>query len=298
VKARKVNDAQVERLLDAMKRDPKYRAQLAERVVAKEGVNKFTPTGKISAEYARRYKSTMRRFQRYVTDAGEKRSFAKAPVEYQREVRREARAVPPPTPPPREPRFDPGIPSRELERLQERGEDYDEDEDEDERDYSLTPGPGREDQDREHDRRARSLEYYQRQYLLKTIVAYHDGDSDNAADHLGLSRRGADLLSLATDGEGVAIGNMRGAGELKDAVADFLDSLPNADLQDIRDFHDLISNMPDWEAGILLADMEDGDTTFSDWVEIWRDNGMDYDDLLTDRDFWIMWRAAYAKSKA
>ncbi len=266
MKPRRVNDAQVERLLAAMKRDPKYRAQLAERLVAKEGVKKFTPTGKVSAEYQRRYKSTMRRFQRYVTEAGERRSFAKAPVEYQREVRREARAVPPSPPP---------LP----ELFKETAERYYEGQ-------------------KPESKRARSLDYYQRQYLYKSIVAYHDGDTDNASEALGLSRRGADLLSLAAEGEGVSIGGMRGAGEVADAVAEFLDNLPFTDVQDIRDFHDLISNLPDWEIGMLLADMEDGDTTFADWLDIWRDNGMDYDDLLNDSEFWRMWRAAYAKSKA
>lgn len=276
MKQRRVNDAQVERLLAAMRADSKYRAELARRLVEKEGVKKFTPTGKVSAEYSRRYKSTMRRFQRYVTEAKEKRSFTRAPVEYQREVRREARAVPPPSPPVPPPRYD-------LDSSERYGRD------------ELTPPSTSRDKESQ---RARSLKYYQRQYLLKAIVAYHDGDSDDAANALGLSGRGADLLSLATNGVGVSIGNMRGAGEVQDAVASFISELALTDLDDIRDFHDLLSNMPDWEAGILIADMEDGDTTFSDWLDIWRDNGMDYDDLLTDRDFWVMWRAAYAKSKA
>ncbi len=275
---RRINDAQVERLLDAMRRDPGYRSQLAKRIVARENLKPGT------AEYKRRYSSTMRRFQRYVTSAGEKRSFARSPVDYQKEVRQEARRVPLPLLPPARP-LPPALPlarppvkpiSRESELPRPREEYYKRGE-------------------READR---SLDDYIRKYLYKAVVAYHDGDVDAAGDTLGLSRRGTNLLSMATEGEGVGISRMSGAGEVQDAITEFLNSLPSADLDDIRDFHDLLGNMADWEAGMIIGQMADGEVTFADWLDLWRKNGMDYDDLLEDPEFWVLWRAAYGKVKA
>jgi len=57
---RRANDAQVERLLHALKSDLSYRQDLAARIAEKENI---------------KYASAMRRLQRYVTDAGEKRSL-------------------------------------------------------------------------------------------------------------------------------------------------------------------------------------------------------------------------------
>src|SRR6478735_7659398 len=85
---RRINDAQVERLLDRMRHDLTYRQQLARRLVEDEGYKPGT------REFTRRYNSTMRRFQRYVTESAERRSFAKAPVGVQREVRSTARQLP------------------------------------------------------------------------------------------------------------------------------------------------------------------------------------------------------------
>lgn len=274
MKQRRVNDAQVERLLEAMRRDPKYRSELARRVVTDEGVAPGTP------EYQRRYKSTMRRFQRYITEAGQKRSFARSPVQYQRQVRSEARQVPPPPilpPPERE------LPPHALERYYE---DIGEPEEEYEEYEPAAP----------HDSR-RDLSEYDLPTLEQTVRAYYDGDLDEAARELNLSERAADLLDIATTGEGADVDGMRGAGELRDALADFLDNLSGPDLGDVRAFHDLLMNLPDWQIGMIIEDLEDGHTTFADWMDAYREDGFDIEDV-EDSQYWEIWRAAYKRSKA
>jgi hypothetical protein len=59
------------------------------------------------------------------------------------------------------------------------------------------------------------------QYDYWAIVAYHDGDAREAADTLGLSQRGANLLEITTTGEGANIKGA-GSGEVDDQIRDFL----------------------------------------------------------------------------
>jgi hypothetical protein len=259
VTLRRVNDAQVERLLDAMRRDPKYRSELAKRAVAKEGLTPGT------ADYARRYKSTMRRFQRYVTEAAEKRSLARAPKQYQRETRQLGRAIaeaPPPRPPVRE-------------RLPE---------------YDLAPD------EYEPIDRTRDISEYDLPTLEQTARAYHDGDIEETVRALGLSERGADLLDLATTGEGVDIEGMRGAGEIRDGLADWLDTLSGPDIEDVRTFHDLLMGLPDWQIGMIIDDLAFGATTFADWMDAYRNDNYEIYDV-SDSEYWKLWRAAYARTK-
>lgn len=275
---RRVNDAQVERLLDAMRRDVNYRSALAKRLVASEGIAPGSP------EYQRRYKSTMRRFQRYVTEAGEKRSFARAPVEYRREVRREARHVqPPPVLPAPSPPLSVDVTPDEYDEIDE----YDEGEDEGEPYASGTPI---------HDSR-RDIREYDLPTLEQTVRAYYDGDIDEAARELSLSERAADLLDMATTGEGVDVSGMRGAGELQDALGDFLADLSPSDLDDVWTFHDLLMDRPDWEIGVILDDLEDERTTFADWMDAYRADGYDVEDVVRSQ-YWELWRAAYKRAKA
>lgn len=275
---RRINDAQIERLLEAL-RDVNYRRELTHRILKREGVRQFTPKTKtVTAEYKRRYNSTMRRFQRYITESGERRSFARAPVQYQRETRKVARALPLPAPRPLpEPiEYEPGprVRYEEPEAPPSRFER--------ERDVSL--------------------------YDLRAVVAYYDGDIREAAQAMGVERievsrggqrryvDGERLLELATQGEGVDVFGMVGGEALREGVRELLSELPSADVQDIEDFHDLLMNLPDWQIGMILADMEDEHTSFADWLDAWRADGMDLD--ADDSEYWVLWRAAYARSKA
>jgi len=260
---RLANDAQVERMLTAM-RSVQYRSALARRVVVEgEGYKPGT------ADYKRRYKSVMRRFQRYVTDSGtERRSFTRAPVKYQREARAVARAIVPPETKRRElpAELAPGF---ELPKWYET-EEKPETEEEFGRDIST--------------------------YDLRAIVAYYDGDVSEAAGAMGLTARGERLLSLATEGEGVDVFRMRGAGELSDKARELIEGELAADVQDIEDFHDLLMNLPEWQIGMILDDLEDSNTTFADWLDAWRNDGMDLD--TDDSEYWAIWRKAYARATA
>jgi len=269
VPQRRVNDAQVERLLAAM-RDVRYRQALARKILEREGVKQFTPTGKVRAEWKRRYNSVMRRFQRYVTESGERRSFARAPVQYQRQTRAVARSLPPPRPLP-VPKPPPRV--REPELFEE--EEYEEEEEEEETGRADFYSP-------------------ESNTILRSVVAYYDGDIDEAAQAMKLSARGTRLLELATTGEGVQIRGMRGSDEVYGGVSELLYGLPAADVDDIQEFHDLLMDLPDWQIGIMLADLEDGDTTFSDWLEAWQEGD---EGELEDAAYWALWRAAYARQK-
>jgi hypothetical protein len=253
-KTRRVNDAQVERLLAAMQRDVDYRSALAKRIVEREGYQ----TG--STDYKRRYKSTMRRFQRYVTEAGEKRSFARAPVEYQREVRQEARAVsvPAPAPTPRE--LEPETRGKTVREIE-----YEEFE------------PGREIHLND----------------IRALIAYYDGDVAETARAMNLNLRGEQLLDLAI--RGMEVQHMRGGGPIVEGARFLLDNLPDEDLQDIQDFHDFLMDAEDWKITVLFGDLEDGYTTFSDWLDAWRNDGMDSD--ASQSEMWALWREAYTRSK-
>lgn len=273
-KPRRINDAQVERLLANM-RDVSYRRALTIALLKREGVKQFTPTGRTTAEHKRRYASTMRRFQRYTTSAGEKRSFARAPIAYQRPVRAVARVLPAPR----------QLPAPKAVRQYDEATEY-------ERERSLRGFQ------LEPDRAPSDVDFYEpsSNAILRAMRAYYDGDVPEAADAMRLSQRGERLLELATDGEGVSITSMRGAGEVYDQVRETLEGLPYSDVSDIQDFHDLLQNLPDWQIGMILADLEDENTTFADWLDAWRDDGMTLD--ANESEYWALWRAAYARAKA
>ncbi len=252
---RRINDAQRERLLRAM-HDPQYRSQLARRLVAKEGLVRG------QANYQRRYKSTMRRFQRYVTDAGEKRSFIRSPPVTQQQVRAIARELPIPR------ELPPIIPVREL------PVEY----------YEAAESPF-----------ASGWRNVSRQDLM-SIVAYHDANIEQAAQALGLNKRSARLLELATVEQRVEWEGLDGSGDLIDRARDFYKRLPAADVQDIEDFHDLLMNLPDWQIRMILDDLEDGETTFDEWLDAWRNDDMGLD--AEDSEYWALWRTAYARATA
>lgn len=261
---RRVNDAQVERLLDAMKRDVKYRQSLARRLVAKEG---HAPGTRV---YQRRYASIMRRFQRYITEATEKRSFARSPVDYKREVRQEARAVPYPV------AVAKPITGREGEQIA--------------RDARVSVGGGFADKDFDPEN------FHPHLNDIRAIFAYFDGELSEMAWQLNLDPRGERLIDLAVTGEGIDVFAMRGGGLLKEAIREFYDGLEAGHYQDIQDVHDLFMNLPNWQIGMILGDIEDGETTFAEWIDAWHNDGMDLDGA--SEEYWALWRAAYARSKA
>lgn len=255
---RRVNDAQVERLLAAMKQDLNYRQSLARKLVEKEGHARGT------ADYKRRYDSTMRRFQRYITEAGEKRSFARAPIEYQRDVRQQARAVPAPAPeaPPERIRE----PERAVTRTVEFVSGFD---------------PER---------------FEPHLNDIRALFAYFDGDLAEMTWQLNLDPRGQRLIDLAVSGEGMDVFAMRGGGLIAEAIRDYYDGLDADQYQDVQDFHDLLMDLPNWQIGMILGDIEDGNTTFADWIDAWHNDGMNLD--ATNSEYWALWRAAYARTKA
>ncbi len=243
---RRANDAQVERLLHALKTDLSYRQQVARRLAEKDNIQ---------------YKSAMRRLQRYITEAGEKRSFVRAPKQYQRELRQEIRRLPPPMVP------------REAPKVARRRIAFEEEEEEE-----------------------GEFDSYEVQLNdLRAITAYHDGEIEETAKRLGLSTRGEQLLDLAVTGEGIDVLSMRGAGTLADHVREFLNELDSGSAQEIQDFSDLLYNLPDWQIGMIIEDMRDGETTFADWLDAWYDADMDLD--TEDSEYWRVWRAAYARAK-
>ena len=146
---RRANDAQVERLLGALKSDLQFRQQVARRIAERDAI---------------KYDSAMRRLQRYITDAGEKRSFAQSPKVYQRELRQETRILRP-----------------EIARPTPRREP--------ERPVFFEPGFVEETIDTNY---------------LRAIVAYHDGDLSEANDALNLTQRESRLLGLANRGVDVS----------------------------------------------------------------------------------------------
>lgn len=251
---RRHNDAQVDRLLAALKSDLSYRQKIARKIADKEKI---------------KYNSAMRRLQRYITEAGERRSFARAPVEQRRVVRQIARREPLPE---TVGRWDQQtrrieIPERPIIDRRPDPADYQ---------PRFEPEP-----------ESTSL------YELRAIVAYFDGDTREAGRALKVDYR---LLELAAGG--TTITRRMGGGKIDEGVERLYRRLSAEDEQDIQDFSDLLYNMPDWEIGVILDDLADGDTTFADWMDVWRDSGMDYDELKDDGAYWALWRAAYAKAKA
>lgn len=248
---RRANDAQVERLLHALKTDLSYRQAVARRIAQKDNI---------------KYDSAMRRLQRYVTEAGEKRSFAAAPKAYQRELREDYRRErEQQTPPPVRPR----------ERIIEPRLTFDERDTDDEGEYGS---------------------YEVQVNDLRALVAYHDGNVEETADRLRLTDRGERLLDLAISSEGIDVLSMRGGGALADNVREFLNELDSGTAQEIQDFADLLYNLPDWQIAMILDDMRSGASTFADWLDAWHRDGMSLD--ANNSEYWRVWRAAYQRTKA
>lgn len=268
---RRYNDAQVNRLLEALK-STEYRSKLAHQITERDGV---------------KYASAMRRLQRYVTEAGEKRKFASAPVRTQRSVRWAARHTPPSAPPepPRRYEAPPPVPGerpsffREVEPYRDSTKDEADEEDdglEFERDVNT--------------------------YDLQALTAYYDGDVEETARGLGGGRREAYMLELASSGTDVF--GMRSAGVLTDGVREWFEIAPGDDAQDVEDFRDVLMNLPAWEIKMTLDDLAIGNTTFADWLDAWRDDGMIYRfrgsegwEELSDSEWWALWRQTYARIK-
>ena len=250
---RRANDAQVERLLHALKTDLSYRQDLARRIAKRDNI---------------KYDSAMRRLQRYVTDSAEKRSFVRAPVQYQRELRQESREI-----------------ERERQRVTDR-RDYEE---------RIFWRERERDLEEEEEEEGEFDSYDVQLNDLRAIVAYHDGDIKETAERLGLTSRGARLLDLAVTGEGVDVLSTRGGGALADNVREFFNSLDGATAQEIQDFSDLLYNLPDWQIGMIVEDMRSGQTTFAEWLDAWYDDNMNLD--TEDSEYWRVWRAAYGRAK-
>lgn len=259
---RRANDAQVERLLQTLKSDLGYRKDLARRIAQKEGI---------------KYDSAMRRLQRYITEAGEKRSFAHAPIEKKRAVREDYRE------------HERQIAQRQVvrpiepERVQRRDPLYEED-----RDFDDDESEGEFDSYEVHLNDVRS------------IIAYHDGDITETARALGLSRRGRQLLDFQVRSDiadtKADILSMAGGGAIADAVRDFLNNLTSGTAEELQNFADLLFNRSDWEIGVILEDLRSGATTFADWFDAWEDDGFNPDAM--NSEYWRVWREAYKRVTA
>lgn len=277
---RRANDAQVERFLQALT-SREYRQALA-RKLSNVTTDKLPAKG---TDKRRDYDSAMRRFERYVAPEGkQRRSFSAAPAVKRApviaaarripapvDVKPIARPLPPPLPSPRpRPSFYADIPPVER----------DEDDDEDDFEPSAYPTD---------------------LYDLRALLTYYDGDASEAAEQLAdasgygarLQRRMTMLLELAESG--VDILGMDDAGALGDAYKRLLRSLPIDDQEDIEDFNSLLHNLPDWQIEMIIADMQNTDSTFADWIDAWRDADMDMD--TDENDYWQLWREAYARAK-
>lgn len=263
---RRSNDSQVERLLAALKTDLSYRQDLAARIAKKEGI---------------KYASAMRRLQRYITEAGEKRSFIRAPVAYQREVRQDYR-------------------ERERQEYERRA-----------RERQLAP---------EHIDRREGLrierELYEEEDAgedegefdtydvhlndLRAVISYHDGNLKDAARALGLSSRGEQLLDFQLRADladtQTNVLRMKGGGEIEDGIRGFLNNVDAATAQELQDFADIFFNRPDWQIGVMLEDLRAGGTTFADWFDAWESDG--FDSQAENSEYWRVWRAAYARAMA
>lgn len=239
--ARRVNDAQVERLLYALKSDLKFRQQVARRIADRDKIE---------------YKSAMRRLQRYVTDAGEKRSFARAPKEYQREVRQETRILRPEIT--RGP-VEPQVPGRAP--LYPPGTEFTEDIDTN---------------------------------YLRAIIAYHDGDLGEAADALNLTQREERLLGLANRGVDVQHGTGAAGSTLAAKANEFLNDIGVSDRDEIIAFHDFLMDRPEWIVNMVLQDMAKGHTSFADWIDMYMNSN--YEDIELDPEYWRLFRQAYKRA--
>ena len=259
---RKANDAQIERFLSALKRDLTYRQTIATKIAEEKIGKKLTPAQRKTLPKTREYKSAMRRLQRYVTTGAEKRSIERAPVAAKRQVRQIARAVPlPPLEPVR-------IPAREIYHRGHREEKPKQKKD-------LLPV-------------YRESRLTTDLYELRAIIGFFDGNTREAAKRLDVDWR---LLDLAS--QGTSITRAMGAGRIDEGVERLYGQLSEDEIQDIQDFSDLLHDLPDWRIGLILDDMANGDTTFSDWIDAWHDDDMAID--ASESEFWALWRAAYER---
>lgn len=85
--------------------------------------------------------------------------------------------------------------------------------------------------------------------------------------------------------------------ELQYAVRDFLSNLDADDARDIQAFHDslLQGEMADWRIGLVMRDIQDGRTTFDDWVDAMM-HDLEYPEETSE--FWQLWREAYNRAKS
>jgi len=265
---RRANDAQIERLMKALRR-PDGRAGLSS--YGKQLAQKIAVRDKIA------YRSAERRLQRYITTAGERRSYVRAPIEKQRELRQEARRTPPPPIEPRAERKE--LRERLLPLPRER-----EPEPEPERPRVYIP-------EGETARELLSAGDTASLYELWAIVAFYDGNISEAAKALGIGSR---LLDLAM--QGVEISRRAGKDKVDAGVERLYDRLSQDELEDILGFHDFIKNAPDWQIEAIIEDLGAGETTFADWVEAMENDNFDYD--ADDSEFWALWREAYERAAA
>lgn len=256
---RRANDAQVERLLHALKTDLAYRQQVAARIAKKDGI---------------KYDSAMRRLQRYITEAGEKRSFIAAPVTKRRELREDFREYERVT----------RTQTRQVERRLERDAvplhgDFEDDEDESEGEFD-------------------SYEVHLND--LRAVLSYHDGNVKETAKALGLTKRGEQLLEFQVRSDladtQANVLTMQGGGAIEDGIRDFLNSVTYETAQELQDFAEIFFNRSDWEIGVVLESLRAGFTTFADWFDAWEADGFDPD--ATNSEYWRVWREGYKRVTA
>lgn len=265
---RRANDAQVERLLHALKTDLSYRQDLAARIAEKDGI---------------KYASAMRRLQRYITEAGEKRVFTHAPIEKRREVREDYREH--------------ERQARERQQDQRRQELVFERKAEQQAERSRRETFG---SDEEYVDEGEFETYDVHLNDLRSVIAYHDGDIKETAKALRLSRRGEQLLDFQVRSDkanaSANVLTMQGGGAIEDAIRDFLNTVTRDTAQELQDFADIFFNRSDWEIGIILDDLRNGNTTFADWFDAWESDGFDPD--ATNSEYWRVWREAYKRARA
>lgn len=220
---RRSNDSQVERLLHALKTDLSYRQDLAARIAEKENI---------------KYASAMRRLQRYITEAGEKRSFTRAPVEQRRVVREDY---------------------REHERQEIQREQR----------LKLQDRIFVREEQRVHLNDLRAVISYHDGNLRDTARAL---SLSKRAERLLDFQVRSDLADTHAN-----VLEMTGGGEIQDAIREFLNEATPGTAQELQDFAEIFFNRSDWEIGIILEDLRSGKTTFADWMDAWTDDDFNPD---------------------
>lgn len=284
---RRYNDAQTNRFEAALP-DLAYRQRLA-RKHAKIKLN--DPLPEKGSDKLKAYNSRMRLFQRYTTTATEKRSFKHAPIEIKRQIRKDARAVPlpkhvtkpkpKPKPKPAPDIFEPK-PRKKPPVIFEPPEVYRTDE----------PPP------------IFTSERDINNEDLAALIAFHDGDVREASKELKTGRVGANLLEMAGSGVDIAGSNLDDARTLRDRAGDWFARLDADVYEDVDDFATLLHDLPAWQITMILDDLKNGETTFEDWIDAWRNDGKPQiilygkkDNTLAESEFWALWRDMYGRSK-